>query len=229
MEAAGVSSLGSLFVSGTSLLTGAVTGNSSASFGGNINSNTSISITDAAGILNFKNGSAEKGFVQLSGDDLRVGTFSSNVDGRLVIRTGGSDNVFVDNIGNVGVGTGTPDNKLHVNGSLKVNTGRIVDEDNRSLVPIAWGFFNQTGTKLRGSQNISVVVTDIIGGVYQKYWIQVLGYTDLSDACIVVTPRSANERLSSTKWENNQLKVWFSADNFYSQGLPCAFSVIVYR
>lgn len=99
IEGAGLSSLGALYVNSSSLLTGAVTGNSSASFGGNINSNTSMSINDAAGIFSFKSGSSDKGFAQLSGNDLRIGTYSSNTEGSLVVRTNGADQVKINNDG----------------------------------------------------------------------------------------------------------------------------------
>lgn len=229
IEANGLRSTSTLYVAGASTLSGNVVSLGAAYVTGGITSNEGLTINNSAGILEFAGGGTDKGFVQLSGDNLRIGTFSTNTEGKFVIRTGGADHVVVDNTGNVGVGTSAPDNKLHVAGSVKVTTGKIVDEDEKSLVPLAWGYFNQNGTKLRGSQNIVVTTVDMIGGVYQKYRVQVVGYTDLSDACVIVTPRNENERLTSTKWESGQLKLWFSADNFYSQGLPCAFSVIIYR
>ncbi|HPN68553.1 MAG TPA: hypothetical protein PLZ32_03515 [Saprospiraceae bacterium] len=96
IEGAGLSSLGSFYVNGTSLLQGAVTGNGSASFSGNINSNTSMSINDPSAILSLKSGGDDKGFVQLSGDNLRIGTFSANPSGKVVIRTGGGDHISID-------------------------------------------------------------------------------------------------------------------------------------
>lgn len=104
-----------LYVTGTSLLEGNVNGYGTAGFTGNINSNTSMSITDAAAILSLKsNSSTEKGFVQLSGNDLRVGTFASNPAGRFVIRTGSADRLFVSNSGNVGIDVESPIAKLQI-------------------------------------------------------------------------------------------------------------------
>ena len=56
--------------------------------------------------LRLQNGGVDKGFVQLSGDNLRIGTNSTNVDGKFVIRTGGADRVFVDGAG-MSIGTTT--------------------------------------------------------------------------------------------------------------------------
>lgn len=45
------------------------------------------------------------GFVQTSGQNLRVGTNSANVTGQFVVRTGGADRLFVDGSGNVSINT----------------------------------------------------------------------------------------------------------------------------
>lgn len=101
VEAHGVSSLGSFYVLGTSLMQGAVTGSSSASFSGNINSNSSMTINNTSAVLALRSGGDDKGFVQLSGDNLRLGTFSSNAGGKVVIRTGGADHISIDGGGNL--------------------------------------------------------------------------------------------------------------------------------
>ncbi len=45
------------------------------------------------------------GFVQTSGDNLRIGTNSDNDFGKFVVRTNGADRLFVDASGNVSIGT----------------------------------------------------------------------------------------------------------------------------
>jgi hypothetical protein len=56
------------------------------------------------------------GFLQTVNDDLRIGTFSNNTLGDFIIRTGGSDNMIVDQSGDVGIGSLTnPLTKLHIN------------------------------------------------------------------------------------------------------------------
>ncbi|HWR33222.1 MAG TPA: hypothetical protein VN451_06845 [Chitinophagaceae bacterium] len=51
--------------------------------------------------------STKRGFVQLDGSDLKIGTNSGNTVGRFVIRTDGADRVFVDEAGIVSIGTQT--------------------------------------------------------------------------------------------------------------------------
>ena len=89
-----------LYVTGTSLLEGNVTANGNATVSGNINSNTSMTITDAAAILQLKsNGSTNLGFMQLSGNNLRIGTNSSNDLGSFIVRTNNADRFVVDALG----------------------------------------------------------------------------------------------------------------------------------
>ncbi len=52
-------------------------------------------------IANFE----DVGFIQTSDENLRIGTNSSNLNGKFVVRTGGGDRLFVDASGNVSIGT----------------------------------------------------------------------------------------------------------------------------
>ena len=99
IEGAGLSSAGTLYVNATSLLQGAVTGSSTGTFYGKLSSNTGMEINDPAGLLNFRASSTDKGFLQLSGDNLRIGTYSSNSLGKFVVRTHGYDQIEVDGSG----------------------------------------------------------------------------------------------------------------------------------
>lgn len=65
---------------------------------GNMTFNKSSNTT-----LSLQANAVEKGFVQLSGNDLRVGTYSSNSTGRVILRSGGSDKLIVDDDGDVKV------------------------------------------------------------------------------------------------------------------------------
>ncbi|MES2775797.1 MAG: hypothetical protein V4722_16605 [Bacteroidota bacterium] len=46
----------------------------------------------------------DKGFIQLLGDDMKIGTFANNDKGRFVVRTNGSDKLWVDSVGYVTIG-----------------------------------------------------------------------------------------------------------------------------
>jgi len=47
------------------------------------------------------NSSEDKAFVQMSGDNLRVGTYSSNTNGKFIVRVGGGDQVTVNGDGDL--------------------------------------------------------------------------------------------------------------------------------
>ncbi|RYZ50873.1 MAG: hypothetical protein EOO14_18715, partial [Chitinophagaceae bacterium] len=78
IEGPNIRAMGPLYVSGNAVLAGPLLVNNSANVVQNLNSFSSMSISNDAGIFEFKSGTTDKGFVQLSGDDLRVGTHSSN-------------------------------------------------------------------------------------------------------------------------------------------------------
>jgi hypothetical protein len=61
----------------------------------------SWTINDASGLIQFQNAGASKAYVQLSGDNLRMGTSSGNTLGKLIVRNNGTDRVMIDSSGNV--------------------------------------------------------------------------------------------------------------------------------
>lgn len=109
-------------------------------------------ISDPDAIIQFSapniSAPVKKGFIQLSnGDDLRLGTNSGNNTGRVIIRTNGSDRLYVDQLGNVSIATTATaaGYKLHVGGKaiceeLKVQTvvnwPDYVFEKNYALRPL---------------------------------------------------------------------------------------------
>jgi hypothetical protein len=74
------------------------------------------------GTLHFQNSSDDKAFVQLSGNNLRMGTYGPNTTGRIIFRSGGTDRMYIDESGNVAVGAvGTVSARLHVDGPMRVD------------------------------------------------------------------------------------------------------------
>jgi hypothetical protein len=68
--------------------------------------------------IKFQQLNVDKGFIQLFDNDIKVGTYSTNTTGKFIVRTGGSDNVFVTSSGNVGIDVSSPIAKLQImNGS----------------------------------------------------------------------------------------------------------------
>ncbi len=81
---------------------------------GNIRINSGMIQMDAAGV--------DKGFIQLSGNDLRVGTNASNTTGSFIVRTNGGDRLKVDPDGDVTVnGKGIVYNAANAN-NLRIYT-----------------------------------------------------------------------------------------------------------
>jgi len=70
---------GNILVSGTSFLNGDVT------------TNSDITINNTAAILQLKSSNVNKGFFQLSGNDVRFGTNSGNTSGDVIVRMDGDD------------------------------------------------------------------------------------------------------------------------------------------
>ncbi len=63
-----------------------------------------MTINDQNPTLQLQNSGVDKGFLQLNGDDIRLGANNGNTNGKVVLRTNGIDRVHVDNAGYVQVG-----------------------------------------------------------------------------------------------------------------------------
>jgi hypothetical protein len=55
-------------------------------------------------LIRMKNNGVDKGFIQLAGNDIKIGTVSTNDPGRFVIRNNGLDRLWVDSVGYVTIG-----------------------------------------------------------------------------------------------------------------------------
>lgn len=98
---------------------------------GTSNPTSILSINSNDPIVQLKNNTVDKGFVQLVGDDIKIGTNLSNDFGRFIIRTNGSDRVTVDNTGRVGIGK-VASYPLDVNGTARFSGDLIADGDGSS-------------------------------------------------------------------------------------------------
>ena len=58
--------------------------------------------------IGFAEGGIEKGFINLTSDDFKIGTISSNDAGRFIVRVNGGDRFFVHPDGRISIGTATP-------------------------------------------------------------------------------------------------------------------------
>ena len=69
---------------------------------GNIRSNSSLIIDNTTAILQLKSGGVNKGFMQLSGDNLRFGTNSGNAAGDVTLRMDGTEMINFQKTGSGG-------------------------------------------------------------------------------------------------------------------------------
>jgi hypothetical protein len=218
-------------ITGAALVsTGSVVALDFGSFSGNLTTYSDLVVSNAAATLQLRSDNIDKGFVQLSGDNLRLGTNSGNDLGKVVIRTKGADyfsfeattggtgimrlnaggvNVGIlqglsnnnvslsvvnsnallilnsqlyinSTIGKTGIGTSTPEEKLHVAGNTKI-TGTLESfslslgggEVNRTetagyhLLPVCYGRV-RGGSLVGGTPNVvSVSLQSALGHYFQ--------------------------------------------------------------
>ncbi len=95
-------------------------------FNSGLLSNGDITLQSGS-LLNFRENATNIGFVQLSGSNIRIGTYGDNATGKFVVRTGGGDRLFVDAAGNVSIGTATAATgyRLSVAGKVMVEELRV--------------------------------------------------------------------------------------------------------
>ena len=70
--------------------------------------NGSVTLNNPAGIIQFQNAGVNKGFIQISGNNFRFGTNSTNSGGSVIVRMNGNDRMALDSVGSMGLGTITP-------------------------------------------------------------------------------------------------------------------------
>ncbi len=118
-----------LSVDGTSLLTGDVT------------TNNNLIVNNSGATLQLRNGgNVNKGFFQLSGDNVRMGTNSGNSTGNLIIRMNGNDRVQIDPAGDINI-------------EGKITKTAVTGFKN--LVPLCYGKVNN-GVLQSGTANVTV-------------------------------------------------------------------------
>ncbi len=69
--------------------------------GGSIRSSSSVIIDNTSAILQLRNGGVNTGFVQLSGNNLRLGTNAGNTNGFIVMRFNGTDRISFNKDGDM--------------------------------------------------------------------------------------------------------------------------------
>jgi hypothetical protein len=85
----------------------------------NVQSNGVTYFDAASPTIQLQTNGIDKGFMQLSGNDFKIGTNSNNNNGHFIIRGNSSERLVVNSAGNVGINTTNPQYKLHVLGNVK--------------------------------------------------------------------------------------------------------------
>lgn len=94
-----------------------------------------VTLNNPGSIIQFQNLGANKTYMQLSGDNLRLGTNSGNQFGKTIIRMAGQDRVLIDSTGNTQI-LGLQDASLTSDGYITLGsvTGRNMILDNNEII-----------------------------------------------------------------------------------------------
>ena len=117
---------------------------------GNLLSTGEMTMNNATGTLQLQNAGVNKGFVQLSGNNLRMGTNSGNTTGNMVIRMNGNDRITINPSGDI---------------DLEGKITRTAVTSNASLTPICYGRVSFSAASFSGTSNVSV--ERISQGIYE--------------------------------------------------------------
>ena len=163
-----------------------------------------LTVDNTSATLQLKNGSnVNKGFMQLSGDNVRLGTNSGNSNGNLVIRMNGNDRVTIKPSGDIDL-----DGKITRNAATGLN----------SLLPACYGRLNGSGGIVSGTANFTVTK-----GEAGKYTINSSSIT--STSIVVGTSLISNRVVSAVAYNSYAEITIFSIS---SGDTDAPFSFIVY-
>ncbi|MFT3980728.1 MAG: hypothetical protein QM687_09690 [Ferruginibacter sp.] len=140
LGAGSLSTSGNLTVAGNSILNGTTTANGNVNVSGTVNTDAAINIDNSSAILQLKSNGVNKGFVQLSSDNLRLGTNSGNAQS-IIFRLNGNDRTTMYASGDINV-----DGKV----TRQAQTGF------NDLLPIAYGRVKADGSIVSGSGNFTI-------------------------------------------------------------------------
>ncbi|NOT50821.1 MAG: hypothetical protein HOP10_06055 [Chitinophagaceae bacterium] len=76
---------------------------------------SALTINGTNPYIEMQNAGVNKGFLMVNGNDLRIGTNSTNTTGNLVLQTKLIDRMTIDETGRIGIGTASPSSILTIN------------------------------------------------------------------------------------------------------------------
>ena len=80
-----------------------------------------LTLNNTSATITLQNGGVNRAFMQLSGNNFRIGNYSSNSGASFIVRMNGSDRMTIDSVGYLGLGTSTPLAKLQITGGTFAN------------------------------------------------------------------------------------------------------------
>jgi hypothetical protein len=172
---------------------------------GLLQTNDQIIINNASAILQMRASAVNKGFLQLNGDDVRIGTNSGNENGKFIIRNNGGDRLSVDKFGILNV-----TNKI-----TSTTTGEA------PITPLCWGLVHfETSVLRRGTANVRVERRET--GIFSVFCE---GITAMS--CVVLTPSATGLNIGWVYIEPGRIDVILRRLDDGSE-INHAFSFIIY-
>lgn len=168
-----------------------------------------IFINKSDGIIQLQSADENKGFVQLSGNDLRIGTNLTNTEGRLIVRTQGANQVTISQDGLALTGNG----KI-----TRTNTGT------NNLIPTCYGQVREDGSVIHKTPNVSIEKLTNDG----QYYVRFNGMS--SNAVALVTPMNSNVRVRTDYNSNPGGGIFIGFYNVLTGvGQDAAFNFIVFN
>lgn len=188
VDATGTVQAGQLVTSGNISAVGASLLN------GDVTTNSDLVINNTAAILQLKSGGENKGFYQLSGNNVRMGTNSGNTTGNLIIRMNGNDRVSISPSGNIDL-------------DGKITRGAVTG--NANLLPVCMGQVFSDGSIINGTGNFTIEKDGT--GVYI-----ITSSQFVSTSIILVTPMAGADWFVGEYWTANKIVVIGSGDFRFS-------------
>jgi cytoskeletal protein CcmA (bactofilin family) len=157
IRATGDVSAGNVVTSGNLVAAGVSTLN------GDVTTNSDLIINNTTATFQLKSSGDNKGFFQLSGNNVRFGTNSGNTTGNVIVRLNGSDRVSIN-----------PSGDIALEGKITTpNTGSV------NMLPLSFGRVGSDGTITGGSGNFTVTKVGV--GVYR------ILCTGISSSSVILT------------------------------------------
>ena len=118
----------------------------------NIITQSSMLVNNANPIVQLKNGGTKEAFMQLSGDDFRIGTNSDNTSGKTIVRMDGADIISIDTSSGFKVLVGGSGGNINMGGKL---TRQLAPSEN--MLPVVYGKVYDNNTQ---------VWMSVVGSIY---------------------------------------------------------------